>query len=88
MLIRPAMKASQRRPELRGPALAASVDETLELPDPGTAHPGSELRMPEGHLGTGMTIAQSNALQLARADPTAVATVVKGWISAEKAASA
>ena len=35
-----------------------------------------------------MTIAQANALQLARADPTAVATVVKAWISGEKAASA
>ena len=88
MLIRPALKAATRRPEPAGPRVATSVDEALELPNPGAAQPISELRMPDGHQGTGMTIAQANALQLARADPTAVATVVKGWISGEKAASA
>ena len=88
MLIRPALKAATRRPEPASPRVATSVDEALELPNPGAAQPISELRMPDGHQGTGMTIAQANALQLARADPTAVATVVKGWISGEKAASA
>ena len=88
MLIRPALKAATRRPEPASPRVTASVDEALELPNPGVAPSISELKMPDGHQGTGMTIAQANALQLARADPTAVATVVKGWISGEKAASA
>ena len=88
MLIRPALKAAARRPEPVASRIAARADEPLELPDPNTARPVNELKMPDGHQGTGMTIAQANALQLARADPTAVATVVKGWINGEKAASA
>ena len=88
MLIRPALKAANPRPEPKGASLAARVDETLELPNPGAMHAGDELKMPDPSQGIGMTIAQSNAMQLARADPTAVATVVKEWISREKAASA
>jgi flagellar M-ring protein FliF len=88
MLIRPALKAASRRPEPAGPTIAASVDEALELPNPGAMRANEELKMPDGHQGMGMTIAQSNALQLARADPTAVATVVKEWINSEKPASA
>jgi hypothetical protein len=42
--------------------------------------------MPEGHIGSGMTNAQNAALAIARADPTAVATVVKSWINGDKAA--
>jgi flagellar M-ring protein FliF len=87
MLIRPALKAAGRRPEPAASRIAARADEPLELPEPSAARPINELRMPDGHQGTGMTIAQANALQLARADPTAVATVVKGWINGEKAAS-
>ncbi len=88
MLIRPALKAAARQPEPVASRIAARADEPLELPDPSAARPINELKMPDGHQGTGMTIAQANALQLARADPTAVATVVKGWINGEKAASA
>jgi hypothetical protein len=35
-----------------------------------------------------MTESQTKALELARTDPTAVATVVKDWINGEKAANA
>jgi flagellar M-ring protein FliF len=87
MLIRPALKAATRAPALPQ-GLAASVDEELELPSP-RAEPtvAGELRLPPGYQGSGMTDAQNNALQLARTDPTAVATVVREWISGEKAAN-
>jgi flagellar M-ring protein FliF len=88
MLIRPALKAANRRPEPAGPTIAASADEALELPNPAAMRANDELKMPDLQQGIGMTIAQSNALQLARADPTAVATVVKEWINSEKPVSA
>ena len=88
MLIRPALKAASKPVTALG--LQASADEALELP-----HPAGEPRIgntppavPDGTQGMGMTIAQHNALQLARADPTAVATVVRGWVTRDKAVSA
>jgi len=88
MLIRPALKAATR-PPAPPPGIAESVDEELELPapraEPTVAH---ELKLPPGYQGSGMTEAQSKALELARTDPTAVASVVRDWINGEKPANA
>jgi flagellar M-ring protein FliF len=90
MLVRPALKAAARPAALTHQALKTSVDETLELPNPsnepriGNLSRGSV----DPNQGMGMTIAQHNALQLARTDPTAVATVVRGWVNGNKAAGA
>ena len=90
MLIRPALKAATRPANGSQPALKASVDEALELPRPGDEPRIGELphATPDGHHGMGMTIAQHNALQLARTDPTAVAAVVRGWVNRDKAVNA
>ncbi|MGE0801589.1 MAG: flagellar basal-body MS-ring/collar protein FliF [Lautropia sp.] len=84
MFIRPALKAASRPPPAPARrALDASVDEDLELPKPGTP---TIAGTPNPNQGMGMTIAQHNALQLARTDPTAVATVVRNWVNgADKA---
>jgi flagellar M-ring protein FliF len=90
MLVRPALKAAARPVSDGQPALKASVDEELALPEPaGEPRIGNSTQAGvDGKQGMGMTIAQHNALQLARTDPTAVATVVRGWVNGEKAASA
>jgi flagellar biosynthesis/type III secretory pathway M-ring protein FliF/YscJ len=70
--------------------LKTSVDETLELPEPSDEPRIGNLSndTPDGRQGMGMTIAQHNALQLARTDPTAVATVVRSWVNRDKAVGA
>ena len=90
MLIRPALKAATRPAGAPRQALKASVDEALELPRPGDEPRIGELphAIPDGNQGMGMTIAQHNALQLARTDPTAVAAVVRGWVNRDKAVNA
>jgi flagellar M-ring protein FliF len=89
MLIRPALKAASRPALASKPGLMARMDEELELPGPASSpRISNELKMPEGHLGMGMTSAQTSALDLARSDPTAVATVVKAWINQDRPAGA
>src|SRR5690606_4478278 len=72
MLVRPALKMAAQPAVLTHQGLKTSVDETLELPNPGepriSAAAGSAATP---NQGMGMTIAQHNALQLARTDPTA-----------------
>ena len=66
-----------------GGKLDEKVDEQLNLPGP-TDEQKNEARkldMANPDQGMGMTIAQHNALQLARTDPTAVATVVRHWVN-------
>ncbi len=83
MLVRPALKVASRPAVLTHQTLKASVDETLELPSPGGEPRIGNASSGAGNpnQGMGMTIAQHNALQLARTDPTAVATVVRGWVN-------
>jgi flagellar M-ring protein FliF len=89
MLIRPALKAASRPAPASKPGLMARMDEELELPGPATsARISNELKMPEGHIGMGMTSEQTSALELARSDPNAVATVVKAWINRDRPAGA
>ncbi len=89
MLIRPALKAASRPAARAQPGLAATADEALELPEPGEPRIGNSPNPAlDGNQGMGMTIAQHNALQLARTDPTAVATVVRSWVNREKAVNA
>ena len=82
MFIRPALQAMKKPAPAAGNNLDAKVDEQLELPSPEGSTKGGVQRLevnPE--QGMGMTIAQHNALQLARTDPTAVATVVRNWVN-------
>ena len=82
MFIRPALQAMKKLAPAAGNNLDAKVDEQLELPSPEGSTKGGVQRLevnPE--QGMGMTIAQHNALQLARTDPTAVATVVRNWVN-------
>lgn len=87
MFIRPALQTMRRQQEENARKLDARVDEQLDLPAPdgsataqGAAQViGTENTHPD--MGIGMTIAQHNALLLARTDPTAVATVVRHWVN-------
>ncbi len=89
MFIRPALKAASRPQALAAPAgrhpISASVDEELELPGPADEPRIGNSAAVNPNQGMGMTIAQHNALQLARTDPTAVATVVRGWVNGAEA---
>lgn len=82
MFIRPALKAMKKPAPAAGQNLNATVDEQLNLPGPQEGN-DKEARQIEANpdMGMGMTIAQHNALQLARTDPTAVATVVRNWVN-------
>ncbi len=89
MLIRPALKAATGPAARAQSGLAATADEALQLPEPGEPRIGNSPNLAvDGNQGMGMTIAQHNALQLARTDPTAVATVVRSWVNREKAVNA
>ncbi len=60
------------------------MDEALNLPAPEEKPAiagNTALLSGNPEQGLGMTIAQHNALQLARTDPMAVATVVRNWVN-------
>ncbi|MDO5056400.1 MAG: flagellar basal-body MS-ring/collar protein FliF [Lautropia sp.] len=83
MFIRPALQAMKKPAPAAGGQLDEKVDEQLNLPGPQDASDASPQRLETVNpdQGMGMTIAQHNALQLARTDPTAVATVVRHWVN-------
>lgn len=83
MFIRPALQTMRRQQEENARKLNERVDEKLDLPAPegGAAALAVETQQVDPNMGIGMTIAQHNALQLARTDPTAVATVVRNWVN-------
>ncbi|MDO4682845.1 MAG: flagellar basal-body MS-ring/collar protein FliF [Lautropia sp.] len=81
MFIRPALK-TMRQQQDNARKLSERVDEPLDLPAPDTVEAQAvEAEKVDPNMGIGMTIAQHNALQLARTDPTAVATVVRHWVN-------
>ncbi|MDO5101581.1 MAG: flagellar basal-body MS-ring/collar protein FliF [Lautropia sp.] len=82
MFIRPALQTMRKQQEENARKLNARVDEPLDLPAPETTQAQAvEAEKIDPNMGIGMTIAQHNALQLARTDPTAVATVVRHWVN-------
>lgn len=82
MFIRPALQTMRKQQEENARKLNERVDETLDLPAPETTETSAvEAEKIDPNMGIGMTIAQHNALQLARTDPTAVATVVRHWVN-------
>lgn len=82
MFIRPALQTMRKQQEENARKLNERVDETLDLPAPETTEASAvEAEKIDPNMGIGMTIAQHNALQLARTDPTAVATVVRHWVN-------
>lgn len=83
MFIRPALQAMKKPAPAAGGKLDAKVDEQLNLPGPTDEQKDEarKLEVANPDQGMGMTIAQHNALQLARTDPTAVATVVRHWVN-------
>jgi len=70
-LIRPALKAAPRTP--RAPALAAQVDDPLQLPEPAAA--------PRQLPSSGQR--HDDILKTARDNPGTVANVVRSWVAAE-----
>lgn len=83
MLIRPAFQAIKKPAEGPGKKVSEKIDDPLELPLPAENSSTDAIKRIETaeNQGMGMTIAQHNALQLARTDPTAVATVVRNWVN-------
>ncbi|MDO4905145.1 MAG: flagellar basal-body MS-ring/collar protein FliF [Lautropia sp.] len=83
MFIRPALQTMRRAQEDNTRKLNERIDEKLDLPAPGGGSAANAISAEriDPNMGIGMTIAQHNALQLARTDPTAVATVVRNWVN-------
>ncbi len=85
--IRPALQAMKKPEAPAAPAgskVDETVDEALNLPAPeekSAIAGNTALLSGNPEQGLGMTIAQHNALQLARTDPMAVATVVRNWVN-------
>ncbi len=89
MFIRPALKSASRSSP-PAPALKASVDDPLELPEPaiGGASNRAAAQDPSIAAAEPPAIGQSqqDILQLARQNPAAVANVVRDWVGGNKAA--